>query len=82
MSEPRLKVLTGHGNIGFSAACNLGAKEVTAEFLLLLNPDCLLPPDALTEMVGAFNEVPGAVLAGCWLQNPDGSEHAVEGGNC
>jgi N-acetylglucosaminyl-diphospho-decaprenol L-rhamnosyltransferase len=74
LSEPRLKVLTGHGNIGFSAACNLGAKEVTAEFLLLLNPDCLLPPDALTEMVGAFNEVPGAVLAGCWLQNPDGSE--------
>ena len=24
LSEPRLRVLTGQGNIGFSAACNLG----------------------------------------------------------
>jgi GT2 family glycosyltransferase len=73
-SEPRLRVLTGHGNIGFSAACNLGAKEVTDEFLLLLNPDCLLPPNALTDMMDGFNEMPEAMLAGCWLQNPDGSE--------
>ncbi len=74
LSEPRLKILSGHGNIGFSAACNLGAKQVTAEFLLLLNPDCLLPPNALTDMMDAFDEVAGAMLAGCWLQNPDGSE--------
>ena len=47
---------------------------MTAEFLLLLNPDCLLPPDALTDMMDGFNEVAGAMLAGCWLQNPDGSE--------
>ena len=74
LSEPRLRILTGHGNIGFAAACNLGAKEVTAEFLLLLNPDCLLPPDALTNMMDGFKEMPEAMLAGCWLQNPDGSE--------
>src|SRR5271165_2563758 len=74
LSEPRLKILSGHGNIGFSAACNLGAKQVTAEFLLLLNPDCLLPPNALTDMMDGFNEVAGAMLAGCWLPTPDGSE--------
>ena len=74
LSERCLRVLTGHGNIGFAAACNLGAKEVTAEFLLLLNPDCLLPPNALTDMMDGFNEMPEAMLAGCWLQNPDGSE--------
>src|SRR5690606_13252024 len=39
-----------------------------------LNPDCLLPPEALSDMMAAFDEVPGAVLAGCWLQNPDCSE--------
>ena len=47
---------------------------MTAEFLLLLNPDCLLPPNALTDMMDGFNEIPEAMLAGCWLQNPDGSE--------
>lgn len=74
LSEPRLKILTGHGNVGFAKGCNLGAKRASGEFLLLLNPDCLLPPDGLRDMMKAFDEMPGSMLAGCWLLNPDGSE--------
>src|SRR5476651_1020721 len=46
LTEPRLKILTGHGNAGFAKGCNLGAVQATGEFLLFLHPDCLLPSDA------------------------------------
>ena len=46
--EPRLRLLTGHGNVGFGTACNLGAQAARGDYLLLLNPDGELPPDALS----------------------------------
>lgn len=75
LTEPRLKIITGHGNIGFAKACNLGAKEATGDFLLLLDSDCLLPPDALERTMAAFTDVPGAMLAGCRILEPDGSDY-------
>lgn len=45
-AEPRLRHLEGQGNIGFAAGCNLAARHIDSEFLLLLNPDCVLPPGA------------------------------------
>lgn len=74
LTEPRLKILSGAGNIGFAKGCNAGAKHVTGDFIALLNPDCLLPPDALGSLMRGFGEIPGTMLAGCWLINPDGSE--------
>lgn len=44
--EPRLLHIEGQGNIGFAAGCNLAVRHIESEFLLLLNPDCLLPPGA------------------------------------
>ncbi len=44
--EPRLLVLEGQGNIGFAAGCNLAARHLESDHLLLLNPDCLLPAGA------------------------------------
>lgn len=55
-ASPKLRVLSGHGNVGFAAGCNRGARAVTREFLLLLNPDCRIEPGsigALLEAVGA-----------------------------
>lgn len=74
LSDPRLKVITGHGNIGFAKACNMGSQHATGDFLLLLNPACLLGRDALVNTMRALEVTPDAVLAGCRLQNPDGSE--------
>ena len=72
--EPRLSIVTGQGNVGFAKACNLGAKQATGEYLLLVKPDCLLPHDALVTLTAALKDTPGAMLASGWLQNPDGSE--------
>jgi len=44
--EPRLLHIEGQGNVGFAAGCNLAARQIESEFLLLLNPDCVLPEGA------------------------------------
>src|SRR5579862_465142 len=51
---PALRVLTGHGNIGFAAGCNLGARSATRPFLLLLNPDCLIEPSSIGALLAAI----------------------------
>lgn len=45
-AEPRLRHIEGQGNIGFAAGCNLAARHIESDFLLLLNPDCVLPAGA------------------------------------
>ncbi len=71
--EPRLMLIYGHGNVGFARACNMGMRAASEDYILLLNPDCILPPGALAQVREA-RESQGAMLAGCFLMNPDGSE--------
>jgi len=73
-SDARVKILSGQGNIGFAKACNLGAKNASGDYLLMLNPDTMLPQDACKNMLAEIANYPANTLAGCYLQNPDGSE--------
>ena len=45
----RLVVIKNHENRGFAAACNQGAAGSSSDYVLFLNPDTLLPPDALSK---------------------------------
>lgn len=72
--ESRIIFITGHGNIGFAKGCNIGAKKATGEFILLLNPDTMLPEGALARALATLSHYPEHTLAGCLLVNPDGSE--------
>ncbi|MBV8940034.1 MAG: glycosyltransferase [Alphaproteobacteria bacterium] len=72
--QPAFRLITGQGNIGFAAGCNRAAEAATGEFLLLLNPDCLLPARVLPRLTEALEHTPQAMLAAPLLLNPDGSE--------
>ena len=74
LMDARIMVVTGQGNVGFASACNLGATQATGEYILLLNPDCILPPGALITLMHEINKLPNTMLAGVHLVNPDGSE--------
>lgn len=73
-TEPRFIFITGHGNVGFATACNLGAARATGHYLVLLNPDCIVPSAAFSRMLTAMEAHPEAWLAGCRILNADGSE--------
>lgn len=64
----------GHGNIGFASGCNKGVRETSGHYLLLVNPDCVLPLDTLKRTIATFEEHPSAWVASCCLVNPDHTE--------
>jgi hypothetical protein len=72
--ETRIKFFTGHGNIGFARGCNLGAKAATGDYVLLLNPDSMLPEGGLARALRALQNYPDNTLAGCFLAHQDGTE--------
>ncbi len=49
-ADPDIHYITGHGNIGFGKGCNLGVQKCKGEKILLLNPDSILPTDALRHL--------------------------------
>jgi GT2 family glycosyltransferase len=74
-NNDRLKLLRGHGNIGFAAACNLGASKARGTYFLFLNPDALLPDGAAMGLKQAGTERPEIHWAtGPTLIDPDGTE--------
>jgi len=75
-AEPRLKLIFPKSNLGFASGCNLGAKQATAEYLLLLNPDCILPRHTFSMAIDALNAYPEASVAGCRIMNPDNTEQS------
>ena len=71
---PQLEILSGHGNVGFAAACNLGARRASGQYLLLLNPDCVMPPTTLRHTMSTLVDRPDASVVSIRVDNIDGSE--------
>jgi N-acetylglucosaminyl-diphospho-decaprenol L-rhamnosyltransferase len=71
-ADPRLRLLVNRDNPGFGVACNQGAQAAQGELLLFLNPDCLLPPDALPRLQRTLADAAGVGLLGAQLLEADG----------
>jgi GT2 family glycosyltransferase len=73
-ADPRISFITGHGNVGFSRGCNLGARAARGDTLLFLNPDSKLPIDALARLriIGAGVKRPW--MLGARLLDEDGTD--------
>jgi len=56
-------VTTGE-NLGFGRAVNLGARKASASQLLIINPDCVIRPDALNALVSAAEGRPSPCMIG------------------
>ena len=52
-ADDRVRLLQGHGNIGFARACNYGADVSTGDAVLFLNPDAILETGAAKRMLDA-----------------------------
>lgn len=59
---PQALILHAGANLGFGRANNLGLARVTTDYALLLNPDSILAPDTLAELMSAAQRYPDAAL--------------------
>lgn len=76
-TDARLTVLRNADNRGFGAACNQGAGSCSADWLLFLNPDCELPPGAMSALCAHIDRDQRIGLLGAQLLDADGSPQAA-----
>lgn len=74
VTDPRLSIVRNGQNLGFAAANNRVLDQAEGEYLLFLNPDCLIQPDTLQQLINIIKQRPDVGMAGCLVRNLDGSE--------
>jgi len=76
---PEVRLTASTSNLGFAAATNVGIREGSAPYVLVLNPDTRVPPRALDPLLALMAERPEVGICGCRLERPDGSvDHAAK----
>lgn len=70
---PNVTVIANKENVGFARANNQGLTESTCDFVLLLNPDCVVKDRSLEIVLDFMKRTPDAGMAACRLLNGDGS---------
>lgn len=69
---PACALLTTGENIGFGGANNLGAKEIEAQYYLVLNPDTEITNDIIVKMMDHIKAHPEAGVVGCRMLTSSG----------
>ena len=67
----QVRLIANESNAGYAEGNNQGIRAATGEYVLLLNPDVLLPPDALDTSVRLLEARPDVGALGVRLVNPD-----------
>lgn len=63
-----VRVIQNAKNLGFAAACNQGAKDVTGDYLLFLNPDTRLFEDSLAMPISFLQQSRNAGIGICGVR--------------
>lgn len=71
--DKRITFIQNKSNIGLSRAWNQGLRKATGEFILILNPDAIIPPDFFTEVVQFIKLHPRVGIVGPKFVNTDGT---------
>jgi GT2 family glycosyltransferase len=73
-ADTRVEIIENGANIGFAAANNRALPQVTGDYVLFINPDCIVEAATISRMVEVMELNPQAGMAGCLVRNPDGTE--------
>jgi N-acetylglucosaminyl-diphospho-decaprenol L-rhamnosyltransferase len=80
-SFPQVRFHVSGSNLGFAKANNLGFRITDGRYVLLLNPDTLLPDDTILERLVSFLERrQNVAAAGCRLVFPDHTHQVGDAG--
>ena len=70
---PQVRLLRNQQNIGFAAANNQALRLAESRYVVLLNPDTVVRPQALAKLVHFMDATPAAGYCGPRLLNDDGT---------
>jgi len=70
---PGARVIERTVNDGFAGGCKVGADVAAGQWLLFLNPDAVIAPDAIEALFGCARRHPGAGIVGGRFIHDDGS---------
>lgn len=74
MAHDKVRLLQGHGNVGFAKGCNYGARLARGDYLLFLNPDAVLRPGAAMQLAECGQGLAHPWIAGGLLRDINGRE--------
>ena len=80
IDDERVRVLPQGRNLGFGRACNVGAQEGRADYILLLNPDTRLTEPAIGNAVAFLASPAGASYGICGVRHID--ERGITARHC
>jgi len=72
---PAVRVVTPVGNLGYSAAANLGIAHTTAPVVAVGNPDLEVEVGTAAAMLARMRAEPDLAAIGPALRNPDGTQY-------
>lgn len=72
-NHPQARILENNANLGYARANNVGIKQASGDYILILNPDTIIHERALDKWVAYADRHPEAGAFGCRVNNPDGS---------
>jgi len=70
---PQVRLIRNAGNTGFAHANNQAIRASSGDYLLLLNSDTIVAPDALAALIAGMEADPRTGIGGPKLLNADGS---------
>ena len=70
---PQIRLIANSENLGFAKANNMALKDVTGEYVWLLNPDTLVQEDTPEKLIATMEAENSIGMLGCKILNDDGS---------
>lgn len=71
---PEVTIIANSTNVGFGAACNQAIRATNSPYVLLINSDARLTPEAFATLYDCLRLNPRCGAAGCRLINVEGRE--------
>jgi len=69
-----VKLLQGHGNVGYGSAHNLAIRQTQCKYHLILNPDVILQPNCLVEGLDFLQKNDKVMIVSPYSQSANGSK--------
>jgi GT2 family glycosyltransferase len=70
---PQVSLISNQENVGFGKACNQAIRIAQGNYIFILNPDTIVKPDTLQNIVNFMDCNPKVGIGGCYVYYPNGT---------